>query len=174
MSENIMTFFRSNRGSISIEFSILFVLFLFILLSSAEMARLFYISSNLDLAVSEATKAAKNKSKDDRTTYNTIVRQKLITQTGIFGVFITNENIITQVVFSNSIDDIINDSLFDSIGNDIGNNLNEIISGGRHNDDSLPLAKYTIIYSYQPIFFPISSVFANTLLRREVIFVQEN
>ncbi|EOT3308982.1 pilus assembly protein, partial [Escherichia coli] len=66
------------------------------------MARLFYISSNLDLAVSEATKAAKNKSKDDRTTYNTIVRQKLITQTGVFGAFITNENIITQVVFSNS------------------------------------------------------------------------
>ena len=165
-----MTFFRSNRGSITIEFSILFVLFLFILLSSAEMARLFYISSNLDLAVSEATKAAKNKSKDDRTTYNTIVRQKLITQTGVFGSFITNENIITQVAFSNSIDDIINDSLFDSIGN----NLNEIISGGRHNDDSLSLAKYTVIYSYQPIFFPISSVFANTLLRREVIFVQEN
>lgn len=80
------------------------------------------------------------------------LRQKLITQTGVFGAFITNENIITQVVFSNSIDDIINDSLFDSIGNDIGNNLNEIISGGRHNDDSLPLAKYTVIYSYQPIF----------------------
>lgn len=63
MSENIMTFFRSNRGSITIEFSILFVLFLFILLSSAEMARLFYISSNLDLAVSEATKAAKTKAR---------------------------------------------------------------------------------------------------------------
>ncbi|MFL4556662.1 TadE/TadG family type IV pilus assembly protein [Yersinia kristensenii] len=173
MSETIINFFRSNRGSITIEFSIVFVLFLFILLSSAEMARLFYISSSLDLAVSEATKAAKNKRTDDKTTYNTIVRQRLMTQTGVLGSFITDENLITQVVFSNSIDDIINDSIFDSIGNDIGNNLNEIITGGRHNDDSLPLAKYTVIYSYNPIFFPIPSVFANTLLKREVIFVQE-
>lgn len=51
-------FYRSNTGSVTIEFTIVFVIFIFTLLFSAEISRLIYISASLDLAVSEAAKAA--------------------------------------------------------------------------------------------------------------------
>lgn len=153
MNGNVITFFRSNNGSIAIEFLIVFILFIFILLSSAEITRLLYISSNLDLAFSEATKTAKNRNITDNRDYNTILRQRLITQTGVFGAFIADSNIVTDVTFSNSINDIINNA--------------------QQDDNNLVLAKYTASYTYRAVFFPIPTIFANTLLKREVIFVQE-
>lgn len=36
------------------------------------------------------------------------------------------------------------------------------------------LARYSVRYEYKPILFPIPSIWANSLLSREVIFVQEN
>ncbi|EPS8492741.1 TadE/TadG family type IV pilus assembly protein [Yersinia enterocolitica] len=154
MNENIINFFRSNKGSVAIEFSIVSILFLLTLLSSAEIARLLYISSNLDLAFSEAVKTAKNRNITDNRDYNTILRQNLITQTGVFGAFIADSNIVTDVTFSNSINDIINNA--------------------QQDDNNLVLAKYTVSYTYRAVFFPLSTIFSNTLLRREVIFVQEH
>ncbi|CRX70746.1 TadE/TadG family type IV pilus assembly protein [Yersinia enterocolitica] len=154
MNGNVITFFRSNNGSIAIEFLIVFTLFIFILLSSAEITRLLYISSNLDLAFSKAVKTAKNRNITDNRDYNTILRQRLIAQTGVFGAFIADSNIVTDVAFSNSINDIINNV--------------------QQDNNNLALAKYTVSYTYKAIFFPIPTIFANTLLRREVIFVQEH
>ncbi|HEN3602696.1 TPA: pilus assembly protein [Yersinia enterocolitica] len=154
MNGNVITFFRSNNGSITIEFLIVFTLFIFILLSSAEITRILYISSNLDLAFSEAVKAAKNRNITDNRDYNTILRQKLIAQTGVFGAFIADSNIVTDVTFSNSINDIINNA--------------------QQDDNNLALAKYTVSYTYKAVFFPTPTIFANTLLRREVVFVQEH
>ncbi|CNC50329.1 putative tight adherance operon protein [Yersinia frederiksenii] len=146
---------NSNKGSITIEFSITFLIFIFTLLFSAEISRLFYISASLDLAFSEAVKSAKNKQRNENSRYNTVLKAKLLTQQGVLGSFITKTNSVkTSVKFSQDIHDIIN------------NNMS--------NDDTLPLAKYTVRYSYQPIFFPIPSYWGKTLLSREVIFVQEN
>ncbi|HHL2561909.1 TPA: TadE/TadG family type IV pilus assembly protein [Yersinia enterocolitica] len=148
-------FFYSNRGSITIEFSIVFILFLFILLSSAEISRLFYISSSLDLAVSEAAKSAKNKEPIDNVSYASVLQEKLTTYHGVFGPFIAdNNNVSTNVVFSENISDLINNKT--------------------STDNKLPLAKYSVSYLYRPVFFPISPSWANTLLLREVIFAQEN
>lgn len=148
-------FFHANRGSITIEFSIFFILFLFTLLFSAEIARLLYISANLDLAISEAAKSAKNKDRSNMDSYISVLRSQLISHQGILGSFITEDNALTSnVFFSESISDIIN--------NNTANNT------------TFPLAKYSVSYSYRPIFFPIPSYWPNILLSREVIFVQEN
>lgn len=150
-----LRFFYSNRGSITIEFSIVFVLFLFIFLLSAEISRLFYISASLDLAVSEAAKSAKNKDPNNNVSYKSVLQKKLTTHHGVLGSFIVKNNEVTaNVVFSESISDMINDKI--------------------STDHNLPLAKYSVSYLYRPVFFPISLSWANTLLIREVIFAQEN
>lgn len=145
---------HSNKGSITIEFSMAFLIFIFTLLFSAEIARLFYTSASLDLAVSEAVKSAKNKQLSDGDSYNAVLKEKLFAQQGVLGTVITDNNSVkTSVKFNLSIDDIINNNVSD--------------------DNRSPLAKYTVSYLYRPIFFPIPSFWANTLLSREVIFAQE-
>lgn len=156
MRERRWLFLRSNKGSVAIEFSIVFVLFVLTLLFSSEAARLFYISASLDLAVSEAAKSAKNKENGDNATYQSKFFEKLNAQQGMLGKFINQNNHVTvNVSFSNNISDIIADNM-----------------STRYADQKL--ARYTVSYTYSPIFFPIPSLWANTLLSREVIFVQEN
>ncbi|CNH77454.1 putative tight adherance operon protein [Yersinia frederiksenii] len=154
MSKITRSFIHSRKGSITIEFSIVFFLFIVTLLFSAEITRLFYTSASLDLAISEAVKSAKNKQRNDSDSYNTVLKKTLLSQQGVLGTFITDDNSVkTSVKFSLSIDDIINNNMSD--------------------DNKSPLAKYTVSYLYRPVFFPIPSIWANSLLLREVIFAQE-
>jgi tight adherence protein E len=154
-------FLHSHNGSITVEFSIVIILFLFIILSCAEIARLLYISASLDFVVSEAAKSAKNKLVDDSKTYQEVFQEKLMAQQGVLGLFISDNNsVIVNVTFSNGISDIVNNVYLESNQNAIYRN--EV------------LARYTVSYLYRPILFPISSQWANTLLKREVIFVQES
>lgn len=154
MSKITRSFIHSRKGSITIEFSIVFFLFIVTLLFSAEITRLFYTSAILDLAISEAVKSAKNKQRNDSDSYNTVLKKTLLSQQGVLGTFITDDNSVkTSVKFSLSIDDIINNNMSD--------------------DNKSPLAKYTVSYLYRPVFFPIPSIWANSLLLREVIFAQE-
>ncbi|QHB33973.1 pilus assembly protein [Yersinia canariae] len=155
MSAIILRFFHSNRGSITVDFSLIIILFLSMLLFSAEIARVLYISASLDLAVSEAAKSAKNKERSDNTSYTSILQQKLISHQGILGSFITEDNLLSSnVVFSRHISDAIENNISD--------------------DNTYPLATYSINYLYRPVLFPIPSLWASNLLSREVIFVQEN
>lgn len=154
MNKITRSFIHSRKGSITIEFSIVFFLFIVTLLFSAEITRLFYTSASLDLAISEAVKSAKNKQRNDSDSYNTVLKKRLLSQRGVLGTFITDDNSVkTSVTFSLSIDDIINSNMSD--------------------DNKSPLAKYTVRYLYRPVFFPIPSLWANSLLLREVIFAQE-
>ena len=155
MNEITHRFLHSIRGSVTIEFSFILILLLFILLSSAEISRLFYISSSLDLAISEAAKSAKNKYSNNNVRYKSVLQQKLTTHHGVLGSFIAKNNEVkADVVFSENISDMINDKI--------------------STDHNLPLAKYSVSYLYRPVFFPLSPLWVNTLLLREVIFVQEN
>ena len=147
-------FFRSNTGSVTVEFTIVFVLFIFTLLFSAEISRLLYISASLDLAVSEAAKSAKNKEINNES-YQSIFNSKLIEQQGIFGKFISPNNTVATVEFANSIADITSNKM-----------------SAQHSNQKL--ARYTVRYKYKPMFFSIPSIWADSLLSREVIFAQEN
>ncbi len=59
MRDTILRLLPANRGSIAVEFTLIFILFIFMLLLVAETSRLFYTSANLDFALSEAAKTAK-------------------------------------------------------------------------------------------------------------------
>ena len=103
------------------------------------------------LAVSEAVKSTKNRENNN----SAVLRQNLNSQNGILGTFITNDNAINTTV---------------ECSNSRYNLINHTYSGSQRS----PLAKYSVTYTYQPLFFPISSHWANIQLSREVIFVQEN
>ncbi|WP_145524375.1 TadE/TadG family type IV pilus assembly protein [Yersinia vastinensis] len=155
MKRSITLFFRQNNGSITIEYAILFTLFIFMLLASAEISRLLYISSSLDLAISEAAKSAKNKKSNDNSSYLSVLKQNLVKQKGMLGIFITKDNQVGARIF-------------------FYQNLSDIINNNPSDNTRSPLAKYTVSYLYHPIFFPFSTHWSKTLLSREVIFVQEN
>lgn len=153
MREINLLFFRSNTGSVTVEFSIVLVLFVFTLLFSAEISRLLYISASLDLAVSEAAKSAKNK-ENNNGTYLSEFDNNLIKQQSVFGKIVNLNNFVATVEFANSIDDII----LKKTSSDYSNQK---------------LALYSVRYTYTPLLFPIPSIWVNTLLIREVIFAQE-
>ncbi|WP_145553407.1 TadE/TadG family type IV pilus assembly protein [Yersinia bercovieri] len=156
MCKIIRLFLRSSNGSVTVEFATVFILFIFTLLFSAEISRLLYISASLDLAVSEAAKSAKNKQEDDSATYQSVFLNSLMAQKGLLGTFITNNNAVTaNVEFSDNTADI------------IANKMSKVYTDQK-------LARYSVSYTYSPLFFPIPSVWSNILLSREVIFVQEN
>lgn len=75
-------FIRDNEGAASIEFSLTIILFIFLVLFVAEIARLSYISAVIDLAVSEAAKESKNASAVDDGGYDNRFQKRITEQGG--------------------------------------------------------------------------------------------
>ncbi|QCT20894.1 pilus assembly protein [Jejubacter calystegiae] len=150
------TFSRDQTGVASIEFSLSIIAFVILLFFIAEIARMSYISAVLDLALSEASKSAKNASTFD-SSYQTRFRQRFVSNGGHLWDFLTKNNEVElRVYFSDSVGDMIRNG-----GSSSANSRN------------MALARYQVHYRYQPMFFPFPGFWANSLLYREVIFVQE-
>lgn len=150
-----------SKGSAVLELALGIIPILFLLISIAEASRFIYTSNILDLAISNAAKKAKKAKKakntkaSNQSDYHNIFEESLNQQMGSFGhIITTNNNFMLEVKFSDSLSDLITDNYY-------------------YNADNHPIGIYRLNYSYQPIFIPISSSWANSLLSREVIFVQE-
>lgn len=155
MRYTILRLLPANRGSIAVEFTLIFILFIFMLLLVVETSRLFYISANLDFALSEAAKTAKNKDDENELSYQQLFDRHFNQQVTVLGALVhTPPSARLTVNFSHSVADLIN-----------GNS--------EENNHTLPLAHYQVRLNYQPIFLPFPQAWVNTLLSREVIFVQE-
>ncbi|HII2328052.1 TPA: TadE/TadG family type IV pilus assembly protein [Escherichia coli] len=146
---------RCRQWAVTVEFSITIIFFIFMVLYVAETARLAYISSVLDLAVSEAAKDAKN-APPYSDSYKDRFEKRLLTQGGYLWGFLTRAD-ATEINIS------------------YASNISEMINsgGGAGDYKSMPIARYQVEYHYHPIFFPFPGFWANNFLNREVIFVQE-
>lgn len=143
------------QGAVTVEFSITIIFFIFMVLYVAETARLAYISSVLDLAVSEAAKDAKN-APADSDSYEGRFEKRLLTQGGHLWGFLTRADATEiNISYASSISEMINNG------------------GGGGDYKSMPVARYQVEYHYHPMFFPFPGFWANNFLNREVIFVQE-
>ncbi|MCG3100544.1 pilus assembly protein [Enterobacter sp. DRP3] len=142
-------------GAVTVEFALTVIVFIFMVLFVAETARLAYISSVLDLAVSEAAKDAKN-APADTNSYDARFKSRLLSQGGHLWGFLTSADATEiNIAFAPTIADMAD-------------------SGGESSDYSdMPLARYQVKYHYHPLFFPFPGFWANNFLNREVIFVQE-
>ncbi|NIH92220.1 tight adherence protein E [Enterobacter asburiae] len=150
-------FYRQQRGVVTIEFALTVTIFLFMVLFIAEMSRMAYVSSTIDLAVSEAAKAGKNAPQNNHG-YEQRYRNILTKQGGALWFFLTDEDAVEMSIhYARSIDDMVNTGG---------------IEGHSHIHHS-PLARYHLLYHYHPMFFPFPKSLADPLFNREVIFVQE-
>lgn len=152
------SFIRKECGVAGIEFALTAVVFIFLILFIAETARMSYLSSVLDLAISEAAKDAKNSDGNEGgRTYRDYFYSRLESGGGKIWSFIAKKDAINvNLYFSGSVQDM-------------------IYSGGQAgSSQDKPLARYVLKYKYTPMFFffPSSSV-TDILFTREVIFVQE-
>ncbi|MBA3211369.1 pilus assembly protein [Salmonella enterica] len=153
------SFFKNNKGVASIEFAITAIVFIFLVLFVAEIARMSYVSSVLDLAVSEAAKDAKNSDGNEGGyNYRDYFYNRLAHGGGKIWSFLAKpEAIRVNLYFSDTVPDM--------------------ITSGGHQGTSLEkaLARYVLTYDYKPMFFffPSFSSLSEILFTREVIFVQE-
>ncbi|MFU9139084.1 TadE/TadG family type IV pilus assembly protein [Erwinia tasmaniensis] len=152
-----LSLLNNRSGAVTIEFALTLCAFFFLVLFIAETARLSYISSVLDLAVSEAAKEAKNAPANNERvgTYRSRFEKRLITQGGLLWGFLTRENAVEiNIGYAASITEMIN-------------------TGGGDRFEKRPIARYQLKYRYKPMFFPFPSYWVSHVLNREVIFVQE-
>ena len=109
----------------------------------------------LDLAVSEAAKEAKNAPSDLDGGYQSRFQRRLTDQGGALWGFLTRADAVKVTIsYAETIKEMID-------------------SGGGSRASQRPLARYQLAYQYHPMFFPFPGFWANNLLTREVIFVQE-
>lgn len=144
------------RGVASIEFVFTVFAFIFMVFFIAEISRLAYISAVIDLSVSESAKDAKNAPATLNGDYQQRFNDRLLVQGGSLWRFLSSADATSlTVTYADSISDMI------STGGTAGYKKDQ------------PLARYQLIYQYHPMFFPFPQAWANKLLNREVIFVQE-
>lgn len=152
ISRNLL---KAQQGVATIEFSLTIIVFIFMVLFVAETARLAYVSSVIDLAVSEAAKEAKNAPSSLNGGYRSRFEKRLTEQGGALWGFLTRADAVdVTIAFAQSIDSM-------------------TATGGSSNFTKQPLARYKLAYRYHPMFFPFPGLWASNLLTREVIFVQE-
>lgn len=145
---------HEQQGAATIEFSLTAIIFIFMVLFVAETARLAYVSSVVDLAVSEAAKEAKNAPSNLEGGYRSRFK-RLTEQGGVLWGFLTRADAVNiTIAYADSIDSM-------------------AATGGTSGFSKQPLARYRLSYRYHPMFFPFPGFWANNLLTREVIFVQE-
>lgn len=152
----LFRFIYDRRGVVTVEFALTILLFLFMVFFVAEMSRMAYVSSVIDLAISEGAKEGKNASTRSDGTYESRFEKHLTQGGGVLWSFLTRDDAIEMsVTYSNSIADMI----------DTGG------QAGQSKDNAL--ARYQLLYHYHPMFFPFPKSWADPLFNREVIFVQE-
>jgi tight adherence protein E len=149
-------FIRDRRGAATIEFALTSIIFLTLVFFVAEISRLSYLSSMLDLAISEGAKEAKNAPYTTGDDYNSRFNKRMLDEGGMIWGFLSRKDAVSVTIrYAASIDDM--------------------IAGNTSDTDyrNRPIASYKLVYRYHPFLFPIPMTWASKLLTREVIFVQE-
>lgn len=148
--------FRNNDGSATIEFSLVLIPFLSSLLFIMELCRVMYLSAAIDLVVAESGRYVS-------------LEPSVTDYTGRFNRML-NDNIVLWPLLSSGQPVYVSVYHCEKV-------LDLIDKGGRCSSDDTSskkvLAVYSIAYKYKPLFFIFSKGHFDSLLSRDVIFVQE-
>ncbi|MGL9720945.1 TadE/TadG family type IV pilus assembly protein [Symbiopectobacterium sp.] len=153
--KNVLLWYRSSTGSAALEFSLIFIPFIMAFLFLAELCRVVYISSALDLILAESSYRTSLRQPDSD--YHAYFTKALNKRLGVWPLF-TKENKIS--VSAQYCDDIA-----------------ALIENGKHCSSThavgKPLALYHVNIHYQPLFFLFPTVMVEQRWKRKVAFVQE-
>jgi len=148
------------RGSVTIEFAMGFMLFWLMVVAWVEISMMSYVSAVSDLAIAEASRAAKKETE----AYVTAFYQVLNNSNSIWKDVVNKDGFTASVQYVGSIDDLTN--IADVCVPDAGQ---QTVTCGVESGSSIAI--YHISYDFKTIFtffLDTDSVFS-----REVIVVQE-
>ena len=147
--------FNSNSGSTTIELSLVFIPFIMAMLFLAELCRVVYISSALDLILAESG-------------YRTSLRSSESDYKAFFAKELNNR-LNTWTLFSKKIKLNFSVLYCDSVGM-LADHKSHCSST---NSVNKPLALYSVSVDYQPLFFIPPHSIINSQLNKKTVFVQE-
>lgn len=152
---NKTSWYRSSSGSAALEFSLLFIPFVMAFLFLAELCRVVYISSALDLILAESSYRTSLRQPDSD--YHAYFTKAMNKRLGAWPLFTENIAISSSARYCN--------------------NINELIDNAKHCSSThatgKPLALYLVNIDYQPLFFLFPAVIVEQQWKRKVAFVQE-
>ncbi|WP_087023849.1 TadE/TadG family type IV pilus assembly protein [Thaumasiovibrio subtropicus] len=151
---------KRSRGVVSIEFALGIFGFLLMFLFWVEVSYMGYVSSVVDLAITEASRDAKNAEEEDYKAKFTAVVQA---DNSLWGNFINIDNLSMTTRYYNSVSD-----LAVPCEQGEGGDCNEV---GEAKNSSLAI--YTLEYTYNPVFNLLFDLSSDIGLAREVIVIQE-
>lgn len=149
-------FWMRDSGVASIEFSMVFIPFIMSILFVAELCRIVYLSSTLDLVLAESGHIASiSTSASNYEKYFSQEMNKRIKQKPLFS---RDASVNVSILYCDSIDALTSP------------NFSSCIAGP---PDNMPLAIYSIRIDYNPLFFIFPRDVAVRELSRRIVLIQE-
>lgn len=153
MLKAIFYFFRQRRAATAIEFSLVFIPFISSVLFIAEMCRVVYISSAIDLILAESAQIASLTTTPEN--YEKYFKAEINKRMSRWPLLSSNLNAVLKINYCSSITQVIDGQCASTVG--VG----------------MPLALYHVETDYQPLFFIFPASIMNGELSRTVLLVQE-
>lgn len=159
MNSMLLGLRNKQRGALSIEFAFVVIAIITIFFFVVEMCRIIYISSAMDVSVSEASRYSSMEN-GQSVNYSEIFGERLNKDVPLWPLLTSSNRLSVEVAYCNTIQD-----------------ATYYVSGVNRNgcnsvDSNTPLAIYTVTYNYELIFPTMFSVLQKALVRN-VIYVQE-
>lgn len=154
-SKNSLLGYRSSSGSATLEFSLIFIPFIMAFLFLAELCRVVYISSALDLVLAESS--YRTSLRDPDSDYHAYFTKALNERLAIWPLFTRKNTMSVSVQYCDDITALIEKSNHCSSTHAVGKQL----------------ALYHVSIDYQPLFFLFPTVMVGQRLKRTVAYVQE-
>lgn len=150
-----MSLYRSSSGNAALEFSLLFIPFVMAFLFLAELCRVIYISSALDLILAESS-------------YSTSLRQPGSDYSAYFKKAFNERLAVWPLLTKNIVMHVSTQYCY---------GITALIKNGKHCSSThsvgMPLALYHVNVGYQPLFFQFPTLMVEQRWRRKIVFVQE-
>lgn len=154
-SNNSISWPRSSRGSAALEFSLLFIPFVMAFLFLAELCRVVYISSALDLILAESSYRTSLRQFDSD--YHAYFTKALNERLAVWPLFTKKNTMSVSAQYCYNIEALIENDKHCSSTDAVGK----------------PLALYHVNMHYQPLFFLFPTVMVEQQWKRKIVFVQE-
>lgn len=146
------SFVKEKKSVITVEFALIIIPYLLLFLLTAEICRMFYVSSVINLSLAESSRyAANNRELSYKEAFINNYKKNLVS----FPLLANANQISFDVYYCETIEDIISDKCI------------------TNNKDKMPLAIYHIDYHYKPVFFILPNNYTNKIISRNLVYVQE-
>ncbi len=143
---------RNKKGIIAIEFSLIIIPFLSLFLLTAEICRMLYVASVINLSLAESSRYAAN---NKEISYKVAFIANLKKNLSNIPLIANNNQISFNVSYCQSIESIIVENCTEN------------------NENNMPLAIYRITYHYKPIFFILPNNYTEKMISKSLVYVQE-